>query len=180
MSRRGRPPNNDPKRLKRITEELDEAAQHFGESWGGRRHGEIPKDEWEIFQEDLSSLETAVKEAIRAGVLDHPVVHHWRSAKRSFGDRDWLRQFKVGLETGVKPTLSNEDTLLMFEAHALIYEEEIPYTKVRRMVLNKLNTADYKPPSWLGISETELEAMKRRLKTSDQNFYKWLKRLNLV
>lgn len=176
MSRRGRPPNSDPKRRARIIEELDEAAEHFEDRWGGPRVGKIPKDEWEMFQADLRFLETSVEAAIRADVLDHPVVHDWISGKTSLGDWVWLRQFRVGLEKGVRRPRSNIDTLLSCEAATLLEEKWMGSTKVRWMLLEKLSQPDYKPPVWLDISEAELEEMKQRLKTSNQNFHKWLRR----
>ena len=180
MSRRGRPPNSGPKSLDQIIEDLDAAAERFGKRWGGRRLGEIPKDKWDLFQAHLSSLETAVKEAIRAGVLDHPVVEHWLEAKRSLGDWVWLRQFRSGLEKGVRRPWSNVNTLLSYEAATLLEEKRMSYTEVRWALLKKLGQPNYKPPDWLDISEAELEKMKRRLKTSNQNFHKWLRRVGPV
>ena len=176
MAKKGRPRNDDPKRRERIIEDLEEAVKQYSR-WCVISVHHLSEEDWEWFQADYRDLEIAVVSASRVGVSDHPVVTEWLATKRVFGERQWLRRCGKGLEKGVKPTLSNIDTLLSYEAATLLDEKRMSYTEVRWMLLKKLSQPDYKPPDWLDISEAELEEMTQRLKTSNQNFHKWLRRV---
>lgn len=158
----------------RAIEDLDAAMvemQHWHDITPGNQ------DEKNHQLTDLVNYEKALARAIRVGLSDHPVVQTWLAARRSLGDREELRRFRLGLERGVKKTMSKEDFWIVFEAQGFIDQGHGPEA-IHRALIDKLKTEN--PQEWFDLSPEETKQLADRLDCSQQNFHRWLRRLKLV
>ncbi len=174
----------EPKKADRRITDLEDAAQQMLEHWSGRSPEDIRKN-YEKYSEDRKDFDKAVGRAIRAGLLEHPIVRNWIAERRSLGDRDILRRYKdQRLERGVKGGISKEDLWLLYESHDLINGKR-GYKAIRKALINRITVADEKAlRRWkeeFGFEGNELKILRARLKqTSLQNFRKWCKRLGIL
>ena len=90
----------------------------------------------EIFKDDYRTYERAVVRAIRAGLVNHPLVRDWIAARRSVGDYDALRRLRRGFEAGMSPEIDAADCWIALEAHDLI-ERGLSVEGVRRKLVVK-------------------------------------------
>jgi hypothetical protein len=103
-----------------VIEKLTEAHRDFAH-W----HGKSPPTKAPgrtMLRDDYREYERAVGRAIRAGVTKHPLVADWIRARRSVGDYNALRRFRLGLEAGMEPEIDEADLWIALKAADLIDE----------------------------------------------------------
>lgn len=156
---------------------LNELEEAVSELQGCR--GIEPEDEEERHHQQINQdiYEEAITRAVRAGLWQHPVVREWLAARRSLGDWEELRRFRLGLERGVKKPMLKEDFWIAFEAQGLIARGKGPEA-IHTALIDKLKS-DEKPQEWFDLRPEEIERLIDRLQCSRQNFHRWLKRLKI-
>ena len=155
-----------------ILDDLENAARQMQHYYGWPFDRlEENQDQYEA---DLHEYERAVVRTIRARLWHHPIVQMWISARRSLGERDELRRFRLpGLERDAKRPWSKDDLWLAYEAGDRRCGGEKIET-IRRYLIGKLEKEE--PDPLLGLEAADIKRLLRRLKTP-QNFHKWFKRV---
>ncbi len=159
---------------------LADAAEQMRHSHG------VPTDQKdrEIYAADRAQYEKAIGRAIRAGQFEHPLVREWISERRSLGERDALRKFRMGLEGGAKRTMSKQNFWVAFEAGNLAHPEDAAKKGERpeailRALIRKLSISQ--PASWFDLNDAEIAKLRARLKDMPrQNFHRLLRRLHVI
>lgn len=179
----------------RRLQELEDAAQSMRELWGNVGANKINEDmsnpAESVYLHDRQIFDKAVGLAIRAGLLDHPVVRNWIADHRSFGQWDELRRYKKSrLERGVKRSMSKNDLWLICHAPSLISEEKYSVEQTRQSLVrildeerngNRRPDRAKEPLIWFGFSDPEVDNLRAQLKNmAEQNFRRWLKRLGII
>ena len=165
---------------KSARDELKEAMSEL-QWWSGNE----PEDEEEKHhqQTDRLAYKRAITRAVRAGLWQHPVVREWLAARRSLGDWEGLRRFRLCLESGVTKTMSKADFWLAFEAGDLIDDGMRPKA-ICKILIDKLKDPEpedlKKWRDYFDLRPEDVESLIARLGHSRQNFYQWLKRLRLI
>ena len=95
------------------------------------------RQEQERYDADVAERDRIVGKAIRAGLTEHPFVIAWLAERRTFGQKDELRQFRAGLERGVKRMMSKADFYITFYASDLM-DHGIGVEEIRRKVCRQL------------------------------------------
>ena len=171
----------------RVLRELEEAAEELRlwEDLAPENEDLAPENKVDKQHQldDQTRYEKALIKAIRAKLWNHPIVRAWFAARRSLGDWDELRRYRLKLETGVDKPMSKEDFWLAFEAHDLIDDGHKPEA-IRKILIKKLK--DPEPEDWdkwrdyFDLRPKDVERLIARLQQhSQQNFHKWLKHLKL-
>lgn len=164
----------------RALNDLEEAVSEL-QGWRGI---EIADEEDRHHQQsDQFIYERAITRAVRARLWQHPVVREWLAARRSLGDWEGLRHFRLGLESGVTKTMSKADFWIAFEARDLIDQGDGPEA-MREALIKKLKDPKSKGrkkwEEYFDLAPTDIERLIDRLEGSRQNFHQWLKRLRLI
>lgn len=190
---------------KDLTQQQKRALNELEDAWEEVRqwYGDYPQDESERNYQlaDQTRYNTSLRRAAWAGLWGHPILRAWLTARRSMGDWEELRRFRLGLETGVDKPMSKEDFWLAFElqrlrpepvptghAQDLIDNEHRPKANrpeaIRKVLIDKLK--DPEPEDlkrwrdYFDLHPEDVESLIARLEHSRQNFHKWLKRLRLI
>jgi hypothetical protein len=108
--------------------------------------------------------------------VDHPIVQEVLATHRSLGDWDWLRRFRIALETGVKKPIAKADFWIIFHARPLLVER-MKLTDIQR-TLRSLLRQPAEP--MLGLNCGERQKLLARLTQTRQGFHNLLRRLALL
>lgn len=167
-------PEDLTRQQKRALNELEDAWEEVRQ-W----YGDNPQDESERKHQlaDQDRYTKSLRRAARAGLWGHPILREWLAARRSLGDWDELRRFRLGLEHGVGKPMLKADFWLAFEAPALIKRGGGPEA-IRIALIDKLKSEE--PQEWFDLSPSEIARLIDRLDCSRQNFHQWLRRLKLI
>src|SRR5207248_2522120 len=144
------------------------------------RVGDRTEDQKRADYEDFTA---AVRRAIRAGVVDHPLVQGWISGQRSSGNWEALRKCKAGLERGSRHFLDAGDLWINITAVSLI-ETGCSFDRLFLEIRRRLKSEDFPGPifmdrgrSWLADEEQELKKIRGKIRSrlsSRQNLHKRL------
>src|SRR5258706_10946559 len=93
-------------KVERLVADLEESVRQIGRA--GRSSEQV--------EEDWAEHCEIVHRAIRAGLTNHGVVEAWLQGRRSLGESDELRQFRAGLEKGVRRPWSAPDCWIAHHA----------------------------------------------------------------
>ena len=172
---------------KDLTQQQKRALNELEDAWEEVRqwYGDYPQDESERNYQlaDQTRYNTSLRRAAWAGLWGHPILRAWLTARRSMGDWEELRRFRLGLERGVDKPMSKEDFWLAFERQRLIDDEHEPET-IRKILIDNLK--DPEPEDlerwrdYFDLHPEDIKSLVTRLERSRQNFHKWLKRLRLI
>ena len=172
---------------KDLTQQQKRALNELEDAWEEVRqwYGDYPQDESERNYQlaDQTRYNTSLRRAAWAGLWGHPILRAWLTARRSMGDWEELRRFRLGLERGVDKPMSKEDFWLAFERQRLIDDEHEPET-IRKILIDNLK--DPEPEDlerwrdYFDLHPEDIKSLITRLERSRQNFHKWLKRLRLI
>jgi len=127
--------------------------------------------------EALQEYDRAIRAAIRAGVIDHPLVVAWIHAKRSVKDWGALRELRMGLEKGATQW-SAENAWIAQEAGDLM-EAGTDVKEIQRALLQLVD--DARKPLVPIVEDTPAvrARLRRLLLTSTKAFRGRLHRLGL-
>ena len=157
-----------------LIQDLEDAGKSM-RRWGGRPTEKIEENR-ERYEEDRADFEMEISRAIRAGLVDHPLVREWIATQRSFGDWDALRKFKrQRLERSVRRTISKEYFWIIYKAIDL-REEGKGLHEIRNNLIGRLRRNDVE--SWFDFRREEQLALATHLRgLTRQGFHQLLKRL---
>ena len=147
--------------------------------------GITPENDFEerLLLANQDEYEKALTRAVRAGLWQHPVVREWLAARRSLGDWEGLRRFRLGLERGVDKPMLKADFWLAFAAQGLIDDGHEP-EDIRKVLIEKLKDPGSKDrekwEKYFDLTPKDIERLIARLGRSRQNFYQWRQRLSLI
>lgn len=163
-------------RRRRIEQDLKYSAESM-RRWHGANWGALERRLSE-FEADVGEHERTVRRAIRAGMVDHPIVAKWLEGRRTLGEWDWLRRFRLGLERGVRKPMSPEDFWVSYHASELAEQRKKPES-IRRALCRKLALGS-PPEDWFGLGPTAIARLRERLnRMPRQNFNRLLLRLGI-
>ena len=166
---------------KGLTRQQQRALKELEDAWEEVRQwcGDDPQNESERKHQlaDQARYKKAIMRTVRAELWHHPIVRAWLAARRSLGDWEELRRFRLGLEHGVKTPMSKDDFWVAFEAHDLIDRGDGPEA-IRAALIDKLKSE--KPQEWFDLNPGEIARLIGRLDCSRQNFHQWLRRLKII
>lgn len=173
---------------KDLTQEQKRTLKELEDAWEEVRqwYGDSPQDDSEKNYQlaDQAIYKTSLRRAARAGLWGHPILRAWLTARRSLGDWDELRRFRLGLESGVEKPMSKADFWLAFEAQGLIDDDGHGPEVIRKALIEKLKDPEpedlKKWREYFDLRPEDVERLIARLEHSRQNFHKWLKRLRLI
>lgn len=144
----------------------------------GRQIGRADRSGEQI-QEDWADHCDLVRRAIRAGLVEHHVVRAWIQGRRSLGERDELRQLRVGLEKGVNRPMSAADCWIAYHATDMtergMTPEQIRRELANRLLIDPKGILGAEPAKWFGLTRADLKVLRGKLTSSRQNFSKLLK-----
>ena len=164
------------RRIGRILDKLTEIEAQM-RRWGGVSVKRIEAG-LESYKTDLAARDRVVGKALRAGLFDHPFVRAWLTEKRSLGEYENLRRFRLGLERGVQRPMSNADFYIAFHASGLTSQGRGP-EQIRVELRRKLRYSELEP--WFDLSKVETQRLLERLRVMKrQSFHEWLKRLRVL
>ncbi len=138
-------------------------------------------NENELFYAIKFEFDCAVRKAINAGLLHHPVVENWISNHRIFGDRKALRKLKRRrLEKGVSSQISNKDFFIKYTAN-IYSEKELGAQAIRIEMLAMLREPSEIEEKIFALSKNQSSELYHRIKDlSRQGFRQLLVRSGWV
>lgn len=126
-----------PKQEKAL-DELEDALKRL-DCYNGCAVEEIEAVEY--FPAVLADVDQAIGRAVRAGLAAHPLVSEWLAVCRATGQKDLLRKYEKGQETGVHRPLKLQDVWLAVELRDIIETrgcDESDAMNLRRALIARL------------------------------------------